>query len=211
MECAGDWASKAGDGPGMGWCARSNRSFSSLACTRFPASAHLPCCMHAPAAIFRAPRPSKPLPASTRRIPARACDSSPRQRSSPLPCLNLPSAALLPRVSPPQPACHAACTHPPPFSALPGPASRCPRRPAALQRALAIHRPALRSSPLPCLHLLAAAAAARMPRQNHDLVRHAHPQPHFLPAFSLLLALPVAIDSSLLCAALHTAPWVTLL
>ena len=32
-----------------------------------------------------------------------------------------------------------------------------------------------------------------MPRQNHDLVRHAHPQPLLLPAFSLLLALPVAI------------------
>ena len=96
---------------------------------RFPASARLPCCVHAPAAIFRAPRPSKPLPAPSRRIPARAYDLSPR----------------------------------------------------------------LRLSPLPCLNLLAAAAAARMPRQNHDAMRHAHPQPHFLPAFSLLLALPVAI------------------
>ena len=85
--------------------------------------------MHAPVAIFCAPRPRKPPSASSRRPPARACDSSPRQRSSPLPCLNL----------------------------------------------------------------LAATASARMPRQNHNLLRPAHPQPHFLPAFSLLLALPVAI------------------
>ena len=40
---------------------------------RFPASARLPCCVHAPAAI--SVLPSKP-PAPSRRIPARACDSS---------------------------------------------------------------------------------------------------------------------------------------
>ena len=166
--------------------------------------------MHAPAAISCAAQPSKPLPASSRRSPVRARDASSRLRLSPLPCLNLPSEALPPRVSPRQPACRAACTHPPPFSVLRGPASRIPAPSRRIPARACDSLPRLRSSPLPCFNLLAAAAAARMPRESHNLLRPAHPQPHFLRAFSLLLALPIAI-SSLLCAALHIAPWVTIL
>ena len=122
-----------------------------------------------------------------------AFDSSPRLRLSPLPCLNLPFEALPPRVSPPQPTCRAACTHPPPFPVLRGPVSRCPAPSRRIPASACDSSPRLRSSPLPCLNLLAATASARMPRQNHNLLRPAHPQPHFLHAFSLLLPLPVAI------------------
>jgi len=139
-----------------------------------------------------------------------ACDSSPRLRLSPLPCLNLPFEALPPRVSPPQPTCRAACTHPPPFPVLRGPVSRCPAPSRRIPASACDSSPRLRSSPLPCLNLLAATVSARMPRHNHNLLRTAHPQPHFLHVFGLLLALPIAISSPL-CAALHIAPWVTIL
>ena len=72
---------------------------------RFPASARLPCCVHAPAAI--SVLPSKP-PAPSRRIPARAYDPCTKHRGS------QSSKAPQPEVRGDHPRCsHTQCRHAP--------------------------------------------------------------------------------------------------